>query len=268
MQGFDQMWQNGIGFTATSIWQVPFRFCRGFSTATILDRGDLKILGFCSVTLSLKKTGQKVTSLLVMVHKLARHTAWKLGLQPAPICKQTLQNAWCLRKLESLQATCRPVLSFLKYEDMSCFFTSFSLCWAVPTYVDIQLDKKGEKPTEAWTCAKFNVVFSLAFTFSKALRKPLGVCKLDTSASTLLTWESPWSMSPWDWPTRYMVTNMSLNSCRGMSQLQTSQHFGFFNPAVALPPFNRIVLGMSTPLCSSTLALIGLHRWHVDQCQV
>lgn len=36
MQGFDQNWQNGIGFTATSIWQVPFRFCRGFSTATIL----------------------------------------------------------------------------------------------------------------------------------------------------------------------------------------------------------------------------------------
>lgn len=153
MQGFDQMWQNGIGFTATSIWQVPFRFCRGFSTATILDRGDLKILGFCSVTLSLKKTGQKVTSLVVMVHKLAR----KPGLQPAPICKQTLQNAWCLRKLESLQATCWPVLSFLKYENMCCFFTSFSRCWAVPTYVDIQLDKKGEKSTEAWTCAKFNV---------------------------------------------------------------------------------------------------------------
>lgn len=209
MQGFDQMWQNGIGFTATSIWQVPFRFCRGFSTATILDRGDLKILGFFSVTLSLKKTGQKVTSLLVMVHKLARHTAWKLGLQPAPICKQTLQNAWRLRKLESLQATCRPVLSFLKYENICCFFTSFSRCWAVPTYVDIQLDKKGEKSTEAWTCSKFNVLFSLAVTFSKAFRKPLGVSKLDASASTLLTWESPWSMSPRDWPTRHIVTNIS-----------------------------------------------------------
>ena len=37
----------------------------------------------------------------------------------------------------------------------------------------------------------------------------------------------------------------------------------FFNSAVALSPCNRIVLGMSTPLCSSTLAPIGLHRWRV-----
>lgn len=42
----------------------------------------------------------------------------------------------------------------------------------------------------------------------------------------------------------------------------------FFNSAVALSPCNRIFLGMSTPLCSSTLALMVLHRWHVDQCQV
>ena len=254
MQGFDQMWQNGIGFTATSIWQVPFRFCRGFSTATILDTGDSKILGFCSVTSSLKKTGQKVTSLLVMVHKLARHTAWKLGWQPAPDV---------LRKLESLQATCRPVLSFLKYENMCCFFTSFSRCWAVPTYVDIQLDKKGEKSTEAWTCAKFNVVFSLAFTSSKALRKPLGVCKLDASASTLLTWESPWSMSPWDWPHTVHSDQHFIEQLSGNEPASEFATVWFFNSAVALSPCNRIVLGMSTPLCSSTLAPIGLHRWRV-----
>ena len=166
MQGFNQMWQNGIGFTATSIWQIPFDFVAVFLLQQFCDRGALKFFGFCGVILSLKKQTKKwrhcwswSTNLLGILPG-----SWACSQRPSvKTCKQTLQIAWCLRKLESLQVSASP----LEYKGMRCFLTSFSLCYClgVPTFVDIQLDKKAAKSTEAWTCSEFNVLFSLVSGF-------------------------------------------------------------------------------------------------------
>lgn len=265
MQGFDQMWQNGIGFTATSIWQVPFRFCRGFSTATILDRGDLKILGFCSVTLSLKKTGQKVTSLLVMVHKLARHSleaglAASAHLQTnAPKClmfAQTWELAGNLQASAFVPEIRKHVLLLHLIQSLLGFA---HLCW----HPAGQNRREIHRGMNLCQVQRFILSgFYLFQSFQKATGS-LQVGRLSKHSSHLgkpLVNVSA-GLTHAAHSDQHFIEQLSGNE-------PASATVTFFNSAVALSPCNRIVLCMSTPLCSSTLALIGLHRWHMDQCQV
>ncbi len=188
MQGFDQMWQSGIGFTATSMWQKSlFDPSAVFLLQQFFDRGALNVL-------------DSAVSSDPWKH---RHHCWSWSINLLGI----LLGSWACSQRPSVNKRTKlpDVCGWnTKTRTASSPRSGFAFVWVCPLTLTSSWAKKAAKSTEAWTCSKFNVLFSILWLYLfQNFQKVTGGLPVGRLSKYSSHFGKPLVYSPWEWPTRY-----------------------------------------------------------------